>query len=35
MANNTQGESSIGHTVPAIEVVAETDWPHENAIAEE
>ena len=35
MANDTQGESSISHAVPATEVVAETDWPHENAFAEE
>jgi hypothetical protein len=35
MANETQGESSMGHAVPATEVVAEIDWPHENAIAEE
>ena len=35
MANETQGESSMGHAIPTTEVVAETEWPHENAIAEE
>ena len=31
LANVTLGESSMSHTVAAIEVVAEIDWPHENA----
>ena len=35
LANVSQGESSMSHVVPATEVVAETDWPHENATAEE
>ena len=33
LANETQGESS--HVVPAAEVVAETDWPPENSVAED
>ena len=35
LANVTQGESSTSHVVQVAEVVAETDWPHENAAAEE
>ena len=35
LANVTLGESSMSHTVAAIEVVAEIDWPHENATVEE
>ena len=35
LANVTQGESSMSHAVAATEVVAETDWPHENVTAEE
>jgi len=35
LANISQGESSMRNVVPATEVVAETDWPHENATAEE
>ena len=31
LAMETQGESSMS---PAIEVVFETNWPHENAIEE-
>ena len=33
LANETQGESS--HAVPATEMVAETEWPPENCIAED
>ena len=35
LANVTQGESSTSHVVQVAEVVAETDWPHENATAGE
>jgi len=35
LSNITQGETSMTHAVPAVEVVAKTDWPHENAVAEE
>ena len=35
LANVTPGESSMSHVIAAIEEVAETDWPHENATAEE
>ena len=35
MANNSEGGSSMSHVVCASEVVAEIEWPHENAIAEE
>ena len=34
-ANVTQGESSTSHAIQATEVVAETDWPHENVTAGE
>ena len=33
LTNETQGESS--HDVPAAEVVAQTDWPSENSVAED
>ena len=35
LANVTAGESSMSHAIAAIEEVAETDWPHENATIEE
>ena len=35
LANITPGESSMSHIVATTEEVAETDWPHENATAEE
>ena len=35
LANITPRESSMSHAVAATEEVAETDWPHENATAEE
>ena len=35
MANDSQGGSSMSHVNRATEIVAETEWPHENAIAEE
>ena len=35
LANLTAGESSMSHVGAAPEKVAETDWPHENATAEE
>ena len=35
LANVTAGESSMSHAIAATEEVAETDWPHENATAEE
>ena len=35
MANDSQGGSSMSHVICASEVVAEIEWPHENAIAEE
>ena len=33
LANETQGES--GHAIPATELVAKTEWPPENSIAED
>jgi len=35
LANLTAGESSMSHAGAALEEVTETDWPHENATAEE
>ena len=35
MANDSQGGRSMSHVNRATEIVAETEWPHENAIAEE
>ena len=35
MANNSEGGGSMSHVVCASEEVAEIEWPHENAIAEE
>ena len=35
LANITLGESSMSHGVAATKEVVETDWPHENATAEE
>jgi len=35
LANITPGESSMSHVIAATEEVAETDWPQENATAEE
>ena len=35
LANVTAGESSMSHAVGAPKEVAEIDWPHENATAEE